>query len=94
MCVLSPQQDTEPSVRTPQAWVAPALTVLNVPAGGVDWPAELLPQQTSVPLWIAQLKPWPTDSALNVPEGGVVAPVPLGSVPMQLSDPFVKIPQL
>lgn len=45
------------------------------PVGGVDWPLELSPQQTSV--WfvrMAQVWNAPALSALNVPEGGEASP--------------------
>jgi hypothetical protein len=48
--VLLPQQLTEPFVRTPQVCVLPALSDVKAPAGGVDRPLPLWPQQTATPL--------------------------------------------
>jgi hypothetical protein len=38
---LAPQHCTVPSLRIPQVCHSPALTCVNVPDGGEDWPSEL-----------------------------------------------------
>ena len=47
--LLSPQQATVPSVRTPQVWKRAGADRVKVPAGGVAWPKSLFPQQATVP---------------------------------------------
>ena len=47
--LLSPQQSTMPSSRTPHEWEAPALTWMKRPGGFVAWPRELKPQHSTAP---------------------------------------------
>jgi hypothetical protein len=79
-----PQHTTVSSVRSPQLWNVPALTCLNVPAGGDACPKELLPQQVMV--WSGR-RPhtWekPAEMWVNSPGGSVSCP-PL-SRPQQIT---------
>jgi len=71
----------------------PALTSVNVPAGGVDWPKLLSPQQATVPsVLIPQVYTPPALTSVNVPEGGVDWREPLA--PQQAKVPSVFTPQL
>jgi hypothetical protein len=48
---------------------------MNVPAGIVDWPFELLPQQAALPsVFTPQLCLQPAASWTNIPAGGAVSP--------------------
>ena len=61
-----------PSDVTPQVWSCPALTWVNVLAGGVAWPEPLLPQQAAVPSGLSpQVCHAPALTWVNVPMGGV-----------------------
>ena len=69
-----------PSVLMAQVWNLLALTAVKVPAGGVDLPSSLLPQQARVPSVLTpQLCQPPALSAVNVSAGGVDWPLPLRS---------------
>ena len=56
-------------------WDPPAVTCVNVPAGGVAWPEELSPQHATVP---SDLSPHVCDPPaltwVNTPAGGVAWP--------------------
>ena len=61
-----------PFVLIPQVWSPPALTDVKVPAGGVDWPEPLSPQQATVPSSAPRRCGWPPAlTAVKVPAGGV-----------------------
>jgi len=71
----SPQQAIVPSVLSPQVWDHPALTCVNVPAGGIAWPALFCPQQATVPSVLSpQLWESPALIWVNAPAGGVACP--------------------
>jgi hypothetical protein len=55
--------------------LVPALTDLNLPPGGLDWPLALRPQQVTAPVVRRpQLCELPALTAVNVPGGGVAWP--------------------
>ena len=63
---------------------------MNVPAGGVDRPEPLLPQQARVPsVRMPQLKSKPAATAVKAPEGGVDSPSSL--LPQQATSPLSLI---
>jgi hypothetical protein len=71
---LSPQHA---KVLTPQANANPALICSNAPAGGVDCPWVLFPQQAIVPsLLNPQEKSFPVATWIKVPLAGSVAGLP------------------
>ena len=61
----------------PQVEYVPALTSVNVPGGAVAAPANVLPQQATVPSVLsphACVPPSPALTALNSPGGAVASP--------------------
>ena len=89
----APQHAARPLILTPQVWNHPALTVVNVPAGGLDWPEPLSPQQASVRLaFNPQLWSKPALTAVKAPAGGLDSPAPLA--PQQARLPLLLTPHV
>ena len=66
--MFRPQQVIAPVLRSPQVWLPPALTAVNVPVCAAVWPKALPPQQWIAPvLRNPQLCSWPALTAVNVP---------------------------
>ena len=58
-------------------------------SGGVAWPEESLPQQTTLPVtaWIAQLWSWPAETSVAVAETPLTASGGVGPAPQQTTLP-------
>jgi hypothetical protein len=73
--------------------LSPAVTEAKPPAGGVAWPRELSPQQTTVSsLFNPHVCNWPAVTEAKLPAGGV--PRPYRSAPQQATEPSLFTPHV